>query len=156
MDRERLGRVLGKTARFAARSAMEAMDAATAPAPAADTRVQPEILRPRSAAAPARAAAPPAARPVAPTVVRAAQQAATSFQATTLQPLRAASRSLWFELTGSFFALFGASFALGAWHARHGLHSGVAGERNRLIVFCVLMLGFGYFSATSFLRARKR
>ena len=73
-----------------------------------------------------------------------------------LAPVREASRALWHELTGSFFALFAFSFGVGVWHTRADAWSSIPMERHRFIAFCVMTLLFGYFSVSSFVRARKR
>jgi hypothetical protein len=71
-------------------------------------------------------------------------------------PLKRASRALWYELTGSFFALFALSFGAAMWKTRANAVSAISDERHRFYAFCVLTLLFGYFSVSSFLRARKR
>ncbi|MGI4853211.1 MAG: hypothetical protein ACRYF4_04075 [Janthinobacterium lividum] len=165
MDRVRLGRVLGKGARLAARTAMEAVDAATADAPANGVPTQPgrsastgnrlrqpEILKPASFP---RASASSAARTPSMVIPTTLLPAARAAGAGVLTPFRRASRALWHELTGSFFALFAFSFAVGAWHHRAGAFSTLAADRRRLLVFCLLALLFVYFSVSSFLRARK-
>jgi hypothetical protein len=70
-------------------------------------------------------------------------------------PLKRASRALWHELTGSFFALFALSFAAATWKTRHNAMSAIADDRHRFYAFCVLALLFGYFSVSSFVRARR-
>ena len=108
MDRVRLGRVLGKGARLAARTAVEAVDAASAPSPQPDTRSPVQLPpRPGMIQTPQRpertrvAFSPGPLRPA----LNAARAGITA-------PLRRASRALWHELTGSFFALFAFSFCL--------------------------------------------
>jgi len=71
-------------------------------------------------------------------------------------PFRKASRALWHELTGSFFALFALSFAGGVWHTRENAFSAVAEDRYRFYAFCFFSLLFAYFSVSNFLRARNR
>ena len=145
MDRVRLGRVLGKGARLAARTAMEAVDAAAAPAPRQTAPTQPRTV---SVETPVRTA-----RPSFPSVpLRPALQAA---RAGVTAPLRRASRELWHELTGSFFALFALSFSVGLWHSRASAFSSVPVERHRFYAFCALALLFAYFAVSSFLRARR-
>ena len=84
--------------------------------------------------------------------VRAASVAKASFAS----PLKAASRALWHEVTGSFFALFAVSFTIAVWHTRANAISAVPNDRYRFYGFCALALLFAYFSVSSFLRARKR
>ncbi len=66
-----------------------------------------------------------------------------------------ASRALWHELTGSFFALFALSFTLAMWKTRQTAVSTVPGDRYHFYAYCALALLFGYFSVSSFLRARR-
>ena len=82
--------------------------------------------------------------------------AAKAASAGVMAPLRQASRALWHELTGSFFALFALTFAVGVWHTRANLWSSVPAARHRFVAFCLLTLLFLYFSVSSFTRARKR
>ena len=155
MDRVRLGRVLGKGARLAARTAMEAVDAASAASPRPQAQpipsVQPSaqakprnvtIESPRRAERVSFSSAP--LRPA----IRAARAGITA-------PLRRASRALWHELTGSFFALFAFSFLVGVWHSRASALSSLAADRHRFYGFCVLALMFGYFAVSSFVRAKR-
>ena len=145
MDRVRLGRVLGKGARLAARTAMEAVDAASAPSPS-----QPAQPYPRTATVEVSKKTGRAAFTAAP--LRPALDAA---RAGVTAPLRRASRELWHELTGSFFALFALSFCVGLWHSRANVFSSVPIERHRFYAFCVLALLFVYFAVSSFVRARR-
>jgi hypothetical protein len=71
-------------------------------------------------------------------------------------PFRKATRALWHEITGSFFALFALSFGAGAWHARAGAISPIPNDRYHFYAFCIFALVFGYFSISSFVRARRR
>ena len=151
MDRERFGRVLGRGARMAAKTAYEAVDAATSPSPnppATAVPRQPEVIPPRTASR-------PVVRPavaVSPNFSKAVSSATAGVAA----PLKKASRALWYELTGCFFVLFTLSFAGEAWKKRANAASAIADDRHRFYAFCVLALLFGYFSVSSFLRARKR
>ena len=70
-------------------------------------------------------------------------------------PLRRASRALWHELTGSFFALFAFSFSVGLWHSRANAFSSLPADRHRFYAFCALTLLFGYFAVSSFVRAKQ-
>ncbi|MEK6397904.1 MAG: hypothetical protein V4734_07445 [Terriglobus sp.] len=159
MDRERLGRVLGRGARMAAKTAFEAVDAATSPSPnppAAAAPRQPEVIPPRPVSqTAARPVAQPVSRPVA-SVSPNLSRAVSSATAGVAAPLKQASKALWHELTGSFFALFALSFAAATWKTRANAVSAVPDARYRFYAFCVLTLLFAYFSVSSFLRARKR
>ena len=150
MDRERLGRVLGRGARLAARTAFEAVDAATAASPAEPSARNPAAqgVAPRQ---PVRTVIPPSI--LTPSRLQPAVRAAHTGVMT---PLRRASRELWHELTGSFFALFAFGFAVGVWHTRSNAWSHVVGDRYRFGLMCAVTLLFGYFSVSSFARARRR
>ncbi|WP_419806044.1 hypothetical protein [Terriglobus sp.] len=162
MDRVRLGRVLGRGARMAARTVYEAVDAATAsPPPAQNQRRSQPAAQPRPAAQPLPAAQP---RPAAPgpepryTVQQAVRTAgrlhssARAAQQGVLAPVKRASRALSLELAGSFFVLFALSFSGAAWRFR-GLAQ--TGGGQRLWVYVGLAALFGYFALSSFLRARR-
>ena len=151
MDRERFGRALGKGARIAARTALEAVDAAAAPSP------PPRPAQPVNAAA---GAVEPPSRTTplerAATVRQNLRSATRGARAGAFTPLRHASRALWHELTGSFFALFALSFALGVWHTRGSAYSALRTDRIRFDIFCILAALFTWFSVSSFMRARRR
>ena len=151
MDRVRLGRVLGKGARLAARTAIEAVDAASAASPAPQTQARHSAqTQPRTVTV----ETPRKAKGVsfASTPLRPALQAARSG---ITAPLRRASRALWHELTGSFFALFAFSFLVGVWHSRANALSSLPADRHRFYGFCALALLFGYFAVSSFVRAKR-
>ncbi len=144
---------------MAARTAFEAVDAATSNAPAGSARRSPTVtVLPassqgsvqRSAKARGASASSGMTLEAAP-LVRAAKAAGKGFAS----PLRRASRALWLELTGCFFALFALSFGLGVWHTRSEVFSPLSIERHRFAAFCLLTLVFAYFSVSSFLRARR-
>ena len=77
-------------------------------------------------------------------------------RAGTLPALREASRALWLEVTGSFFALFALVFAAAAWRLRGYLHSAVPQDHWRFAAICVVCCLFGWFAVSSFLSARRR
>lgn len=139
---------------MAARTAFEAVDAATSPSPATPSRPaappQPQVIPPRTEPVVQR----PVSRPVAATRPDFVQAAAAARQGVAA-PLKRASRALWHELTGSFFALFALSFTAATWKTRHNAVSAIPDDRHRFYAFCVLALLFGYFSVSSFVRARR-
>ncbi len=169
MDRVRLGRVLGRGARLVARTAWEALDAATATPPAGSPSRTTE-----SHGTQAGTTAPPA--PSRKQVVKAVRQPPVlegqiaggrsgqgkvqAPQVTSarpmhgLAPLRRASRAVSLEVTGSFFALFALSFGVGVWRERAQLHAGHAGL-FRFTLFCAVTAFFAYFSIGNFIRARR-
>lgn len=138
---------------MAARTAMEAVDAATSEPKGAARPEQrpaaPEIITPQRA----RTVQPVAtARPVPlPDFARATAAATQGVAA----PFKKASKALWHELTGCFFALFALSFSAAVWKTRANAVSTVADTRYRFYAFCALALIFLYFSISSFVRARR-
>jgi len=159
MDRVRLGRALGKGARGAARTAWEAIDAATTPSPTTPptrtTRVPPEIQRPTYPKPPI---SQQPRRSTAETTYEVLGKSTGAIRGASrgiAGPLRNASRALWHELTGSFFALFAFSFVVGAWKWRTGIH-GNAFEQRRFYFAAGLAALFLYFSISSFLRANRK
>ena len=71
-------------------------------------------------------------------------------------PFRKATSALWHEVTGSFFALFALSFAVGAWRMRAIAANTIPNDRFRLYAFSALALLFAYFSISNFMRAHRR
>ena len=70
-------------------------------------------------------------------------------------PLRKASKQLWHEISGCFFALFAFSFFGAVWKTRANAVSTVPDARYRFYAFCALAVLFLYFSVSSFVRARR-
>lgn len=150
MDRVRLGRVLGRGARMAARTVYDAVDAATTPSPAAEVQrpsVGPQQMRPAASAHRTRSAVQTAVQAVGQVhgSARAARQGV-------LAPVKRASRAVSLEIAGSFFALFALSFSVAAWRF-HGLAQGGAAQRFWPCMGLAVL--FGYFACSSFLRARR-
>ena len=164
MDKVRLGRVFGKATRLAARTALEAVDAATAPDPRGNAGTEarrpavdnvPRVPEQPVVERPLRAERGPGLKMIPGS--RAATAAATqAFGRSTLSPLKQASQALWFEVTGSFFALFAFSFGVAAWHFRGLVGSADGADHWRFGSVCGLAILFAWFSGSSFLRARRR
>jgi hypothetical protein len=169
MDRVRFGRALGWGARQAVKTLATAVDAATAESPSRKSTGTSQSQRP--AASPRTAANPgvSAKQGTAPKVGRAAKK--TSAQAGEVRrglgrgsrrlgqevwrPLVRLSGVLWLEVTGVFFGIF-ALFALGAtWRLRGAWHANAA-DRRSLVGAVAMLAVFGYFCASSFVRARRR
>ena len=164
MDKVRLGRILGKGAKQAARTAWEAIDAATAPDPNPPTpnrsaAPRTPVERPTVMPPSTRSAANPTQpnRDALVTAVAKAADAAQSLQRgkrqmkqAALAPLKRAGHALWLEVTGSIFLIFAVGFGVNAWRVRtmHG--------RPTVAFFCIMCVLFLYFSATSFMKARRR
>ena len=172
MDRVRFGRALGAGAREAARALMKAADAAAAPNPnaAAQTAgavrpvpgsvprsVSPEIQSPgRQGGAGTRAAQQVVrARRSAATTTAGVREGSSRFGRAVWRPLVKLSGVLWLEMTGVFFGLFAVTAAVGVWKSRGELHGEGAAE-HRIWFAAGMLVMFGYFSISSFLRARRR
>ncbi len=145
MDKVRFGRALGFGARQAGKALAQAADAALKPDP---TR------RPGPAIASATQNAGETGRRVARKAVVYKRETKRFGQAM-WGPVARASGVLWLELTGVFFGLFAFTAAVELY--RHSHDFAATGAPRQRIWFAVGMLVvFGWFSVSSFLRARKR
>ncbi|HVG26198.1 MAG TPA: hypothetical protein VM865_01235 [Acidobacteriaceae bacterium] len=155
MDRVRFGRALGYGARHAAKTLLQAADAAAAPGSAGTEGVS-QASGAQTTAERVRASAPAAVRRVAEvrrTAGVAGQQAKKSFFA----PLARFSGVLWLQVTGTFFAVIAVAMGSGAWRLRGALHgAGAPGDLRKLCVFGAVFLVFAYFAVSSFVRAERR
>ena len=136
MDYERTGRKLGTGLKVLGRMAKQRMDSPPA-TPAASTPPAP----------PQQKSTPPAIPNI-----KAAREGGRRFGKAVWAPFRRAGHVLWLEITGVFFALFALYFVIEAWKLRHATGT----EHTHFIEFCVFAVVFGYFCATSFIRARRR
>jgi hypothetical protein len=170
MDRVRFGRALGFGARQAVKTLVTAVDAATAENPTAKSpaRTPAPMQTPGrsvtgstgSAAAANSGAGTNAARTASRTVAQAREvqqgvrRGTKRFGEAVWNPFVRLSGVLWLEVTGVFFGIF-ALFAAGTvWKLRGEWHSpanyrGLWGAVAMLVVF-------GYFCVSSFVRARRR
>jgi hypothetical protein len=73
-----------------------------------------------------------------------------------LAPFARAGHVLWLEVMGSFFALFAAIFISYVYRYRAGLTTADADAHRHLLFSAGGALVFGYFTVTSFMRARRR
>ncbi len=161
MDTVRFGRALGMGARMAAKTVVEAVDAAAAPAP--NVPLSAASAKPHGTGQPAeRGVAPDPAHGsrarLAPISGRDLRKSSRRFRQAMWNPLARLSGVLWLEITGVFFGLFALSASVGAWRLRgewHGSPVNPAGHTHLLMTIAVALL-FAYFCATSFLRARRR
>jgi hypothetical protein len=190
MDAVRFGRALGFGARQAVKTLTTAVDAATAPNPAAKEasarRVEvrnaspereavknaPEVMQPlgtrasrQSATGPAvKAAAQSAARTIvgARQAQRGLKRGGKRFGEAVWGPFVRLSGVLWLEVSGVFFGIFALFAGLAAWRLRAawrltGANAGANAAAHRSFLGAVVMLAvFGYFCASSFVRARRR
>ncbi len=150
MDRVRFGKALGLGTRDAARALLNAADAATSPAPV------PPSARPQARAAGQVAAAKTieASRQVRATAAG-VKQGGKRFGEAVWGPFVKLSGVLWLEVTGVFFGIFALTAGVEVWKRRADLHS--AGDAHTHLVFAVAMLlVFGYFTVSSFVRAGRR
>lgn len=144
MDRVRFGRALGGGARDAARALLKAADAASAPSPTPSAPNPPQPNRSPS----------PELMPSVPTPAR-LRQGSRNFGQAIWTPLRRQSGVLWLEFTGVFFGLFAVTAALATWKHRHDLLTPTPGRPQALFALAMLLV-FGYFTFSSFLKASRR
>jgi hypothetical protein len=144
MDRVRFGRALGYGARHAAKTVMQAVDAASSPSgPAAKPLDKKTEVRERLVAAPE-------------TVRRAAAGAKVAGK-TAWTPVARFSSVLWLEVTGSFFLLIAIFFAQGLWKARGAAHLSMhSREAEKFYVYAAGFAAFAYFGVSNFVRAWRR
>ncbi len=161
MDALRFGRVLGVGARQAVKTVTAAVDAATAENPSArneraGANSVGSVERPQARGN--------AAHTAAQTVVRARgtgqrlRSGGRGFREAVWGPFVRLGGALWLEVTGVFFGIF-ALFALGGvWRLVAVWHSNTTDPsvRRRLLGTLAMLLLFGYFSVSSFVRAHRR
>jgi hypothetical protein len=137
MRPERLGRALGIGVRLATQ---RILPSAPPPPSEADRRAASE-RRVRTGAAIGQTA-------------RRTKEGGKRFGRAIWNPFARASGTLWYEITGMFFALFAVFFAQHLWmvhqHWRNGPH------HRDFVVYALLAGMFAYFAVSSFRRARKR
>lgn len=68
-------------------------------------------------------------------------------------PFAHASRMLWLEVTGLFFALFTLFFAVNLWRLHKNWQAGPDHKRFLLYALCTVL--FSYFTVSSFVRAKR-
>jgi hypothetical protein len=140
MDKVRFGRALGFGARQAGKALWQAADAAMTPDPDA-----------------ARQTGQRAGQSVARAHItsKTVRREGKRFGQAMWGPVARASGVLWLELTGVFFGLFALTAALELY--RHRTDFAATGPARQHIWFAAAMLAlFGYFTVSSFARARKR
>jgi hypothetical protein len=158
MDRVRFGRALGYGARHAAKTLLQAADAASTPS----------ATRPAgtgSASAPAGGPSPsqPQATRVAERVVQTQRTvAATKKHAGKLgrsvwSPLARFSSVVWLQVTGLFFALIAMFLGQGAWKERAAWRLPLGShDATKFYVLAVAFAAFAYFAVSNFVRAYLR
>jgi len=137
MEPKKVGRALGIGVRVASKMVQQRVAAAANAPPSQKT------------------AALPLRRPVAaPDRVQLAKRGVKAFWQAFLGPFTHAGSILWLEITGLFFALFTAFFVESVYRVRGSWLGGP--DQLHLFLYVALAVGFGWFSASSFLRARRK
>ncbi len=165
MDSVRFGRTLGIGARHAAKTLVTAVNAATSPNPSGTApsplAAQPfpksaSRSAPKSVESPTQRAAQTAARTA--SGVRGIARGSRRFGEAVWGPVVKLSGVLWLELTGVFFGLFALFAGIAAWKLRIHLHRSPtnADAHTHLQLAIAMAILFGYFCASSFLRASRR
>jgi hypothetical protein len=148
MDRVRFGRAIGTGARAAARSMLSAAEAAAAPNPSAPTATSRQTSQTTGRTPAGRVQIPD------PQVVKSQVQ---NLKRSVWSPFAKFSSVLWLEVTGVFFLIFAliTGQQVWKWHAAVRLPpSAPAAQRLYLCTFLFAL--FGYFTVSSFVRARRR
>ncbi len=150
MDAERFGKALGTGVRATAKALKTAAGAAAAPNPRPFTHT----TGPSSAAG-------QAGRTVARGVVQGKVTAAgvkrgsKRFGEAIWGPAARAGGVLWFEVTGSFFGLFALTAGFEVWRRRFDFLTG-GQAREKACFAAAMLLAFGWFTLSSFAKARQR
>lgn len=151
MDRVKLGRALGYGARHAAKTLTQAVEAASAPNPSAQSAPKPQT--PQRQAVDARAQVSPRRVSDPQTVKAAARQAKSSL----VTPVVRFSSVVWLQVSGVFFALVALIMGNAAWRAREGVHAAANSHAAVTLYACLAVCAlFAYFAVSSFVRAAKR
>jgi hypothetical protein len=169
MEPNRFGRKLGIGVRVASRMVKERATQAAAPSSQPTTQQQsPHASAAPSANPPAPASPSPsnasqsnASRPQSPPrpprnyvdPARRVGEGTRRFGQAFLEPLTHVGRTLWLEITGLFFALFGIFFAQNAYRNRASALHGPA--HAQFLLFCAITLVFSYFCISSFWKAAR-
>jgi hypothetical protein len=170
MDSVRFGRVLGIGARLAGKTLVQAVDAATAPNPTPPSArtAAPPPSSPRPEPPTEGVVIPPTRRPaVSAASARATEQVRTTSQGVARGsrkfgdavwgPVARASGVLWLEVTGVFFGLIALFGLQGMWSHRFAFSATAShADHQHLLIETALAVVFGYFCASSFIRASRR
>jgi hypothetical protein len=149
MGAETAGRKLGIGLRLAAKAAQQqAAQAMSTPSPSnSSTSPRPAQTASRNATA---------KMPVAAVTSQAKSvaQGAKRFGAAVWGPMAHTGGVLWLEITGLFFGLFAMYFGQNVYRLRHSYITGP--EHSHFLVYTALTILFGYFTFTSFYKARQK
>ena len=163
MDAERFGRALGIGVRVTGKALKSAVAAAAAPNP----RPYRQPAKEGSTSHPVPVESPTAARSVAHSAARTVTRTRSAaagvrrgsrrFGEAVWAPAARAGGVLWFEVTGSFFALFALAAGFEVWRRRTAFTPGPAQEPRDRAWFALAMFAvFAWFTLSSFLKARRR
>jgi hypothetical protein len=161
MDSVRFGRVLGIGTRLAAKTVAAAVDAATAANPSATRTADTAAGQPTSRVAAAGERLGEQTRRKTDQTKRAGQnvkQGGKRFGEAVWGPFTRAGRVLWLEFTGVFFGIFAVYGLTEVWRQRAYWRDSAAhhNEHTHLLMGCAMLAVFGYFTLSSFARARRR
>jgi hypothetical protein len=148
-----VGRALGIGVRVASNMVRQRVAQAAAAPPTPGTAAAPQP--PEQAPPPRAPVSPPVQRPVpGPSKTATAKRGAKAFGQAVLGPFTHAGSILWLEITGLFFALFALFFVQSVYRVHTAWRQGP--EHAHLLLYCLLALGFGWFSVSSFARAYRK
>lgn len=147
MDRVRFGRALGYGARHAAKTLLQAADAATTPGPTRESAAQ--VRQPAAPIDRVAAKVAQTQRTVATT-----KQHAGKLGRSVWTPVARFSSVVWLQVTGLFFGLIAMFLAQGAWKERAAVHLPLGSHAaEKFYVLAVAFAAFSYFAVSNFVRA---
>ena len=149
MDAGRFGRALGGGARETAKALVKAADAAAAPSPSAARTGAQEVKPVPAAAMRGQAAGVKTVR-----TATGLKQGGKRFGEAIWGPFAKLSGVLWLEVTGVLFGMFAGVAGLEAWKGRGAFAARVGTEHEGFAL--LMMVVFGWFTVSSFLRAGRR
>jgi hypothetical protein len=149
----KLGRKLGIGTRVAAKILRERARNAPSPAPAKAPPVEARAPAGSAQSQPGRSAKRIPPRAAARNVTRGVVRGSRGFGRGFWNPFAHATRALWHEVTGVFFAIFALFFGQSMWRVRGDWQSGP--QHHRFAAYLIFTLVFGYFSVTAFVHSRR-
>lgn len=151
MQPNRIGRILGIGARVAGEKLSDGIDRLGATPAAPPAAAAPAPPGPRPAPRPAPRIDPALARQAAGHTRRLARGAGR-FGSALARPFAHATRILWYQIAGLFFALFALFFLEHSWQ----IYKSSRFRDHHLPIYVALALLFAWFTVSSFWRARSR
>ncbi len=154
MDRVRFGRALGYGARHAAKTLLQAADAARAPAP---SPAAPANSTPNAPTPPAQPQTTSPARPQLKPSVRPSSGEAKRLGRSLWSPLAKFSSIVWLQVTGVLFAFMAVFLFQGVWQQRSArLLPPGSHPAQKFYLLCAATLAFAYFAVSNFVRAARK